>query len=210
MVVEIKKSMHSKDIFLQTKFCKSSISVKDLLPDIGTEVAFCGRSNSGKSTVLNSLTGNKKMAKTSKTPGRTKAINFFSIDTSLNKRIVDLPGYGFAKVSKNKRREWGKVIDQYLNYRKSLKGLVIVMDIRHPFKDSDISLIEWSKKNNIPLKILLNKADKVSKNKIKNEISMSNKTLKKLSVVGEAQAFSAKSMIGIEQLKEELTDWFEN
>jgi len=202
--------MHSKDIFLQTKFCKSAISVKDLLPDSGTEVAFCGRSNSGKSSVLNSLTGNKKMAKTSKTPGRTKAINFFSIDTSLNKRIVDLPGYGFAKVSKNKRKEWGKVIGQYLNYRKSLKGLIIVMDIRHPFKDSDISLIEWSKKTNIPLKILLNKADKVSKNIIKNEVSKSNKTLKKLSAVGEAQAFSAKSLMGLEELKEDLTDWFEN
>lgn len=200
--------MRTRDIFSQTKFSKSAISVKDLPSDRGSEVSFCGRSNSGKSSVLNALTGNKNLARTSKTPGRTQALNIFTVDSALENRIVDLPGYGFAKVSKDKRREWGRVIGKYLNSRKSLKGLVVIMDIRHPFKNSDLSLIEWSKETQIPLKVLLNKADKISKNKVINEVMKGNQTLKDLSALGEAQAFSAKSLIGLDELKESLLAWF--
>jgi len=200
--------MRTTDIFFQTKFIKSAISVKDLPTDTGSEVSFCGRSNSGKSSVLNVLTGNKKLAKTSKTPGRTQSMNVFSLDPSCENRIVDLPGYGFANVSKAMRKEWGKVIGQYLNSRKSLKGIVIIMDIRHPFMNSDLTLIEWSRETNTPFKILFNKADKFSKNKAIKEVTKGNHTLEKLNVFGEIQVFSSKSLVGLNEFKESLSNWF--
>ena len=121
--------MKTKDIFTNTRFIGSFTSYEDLPVDKGDEVAFCGRSNSGKSSVINDLTENKKLAKTSKTPGRTQAINLFCLKNNESKRLIDLPGYGYAKVSKSKREEWGLIIDEYLNLRESLRGLIIIMDI---------------------------------------------------------------------------------
>tara|TARA_B100001013_G_scaffold249536_1_gene154923 strand:+ start:1770 stop:2378 length:609 start_codon:yes stop_codon:yes gene_type:complete len=201
--------MNTKDIFLNTQFSKSAISVKDLPSDIGSEISLCGRSNSGKSSVLNTLASNKKLAKTSKTPGRTQAMNVFSLNSSSENRIIDLPGYGFANVSKDMRKEWGRIINQYLNYRKSLKGIVIIMDIRHSFRDSDLSLIEWSIETHTPVRVLLNKADKIPKNKVITEVRKGNHFLKKLNVFGDAQAFSAKSLIGVDELKVNLLSWLE-
>ena len=200
--------MNRTDIFFQTKFLKSAFSIQDLPDDIGSEVSFCGRSNSGKSSVLNALTGNKKLAKISKTPGRTQSMNIFSLDPSLQKRIVDLPGYGFARVSKSMRRDWGQVIGQYLKIRKSLKGIVVIMDIRHPFMDSDLNLISWSNENNIPLKILFNKADKFPKNKTIEQVVKGNHALKKLKVFGEIQVFSSTNLTGLDEFKESLSSWF--
>jgi len=199
--------MNTKDIFLNTQFSKSAISVKDLPSDIGSEISLCGRSNSGKSSVLNTLASNKKLAKTSKTPGRTQAMNVFSLNSSSENRIIDLPGYGFANVSKDMRKEWGRIINQYLNYRKSLKGIVIIMDIRHSFRDSDLSLIEWSIETRTPVRVLLNKADKIPKNKVITEVRKGNHFLKKLNVFGDAQAFSTKSLIGVDELKVNLLSW---
>ena len=201
--------MKSRNIFLQTKFLISAFSLKDLPDDLGSEVAFCGRSNSGKSSVLNALTGNKKLAKTSKAPGRTQAINIFSIDSLNKQRITDLPGYGFAKVSKQTRREWGKLIGSYLNTRISLKGLVIIMDIRNPFKESDLTLIEWSSKTEIPILIVLNKSDKLSNNKLAASVNKANLALEGMGIVGKALPFSAKKFTGLENLADGLVEWFD-
>jgi len=201
--------MNSQNIFSNTRFLLSGFSLKDLPEDQGIEIAFCGRSNSGKSSVLNALARNKKLAKTSKTPGRTQAINIFSLDDQKTRRITDLPGYGFAKVSKKTQKEWAGFINDYLNFRKSLRGLVIIMDIRHPFKESDLTLIDWCHKTNTALLILLNKSDKLSKGRVKEEVKKANSTIKEMNLIGEAIAFSSKNSIGLEVLTDFLGDWLE-
>tara|TARA_B100001142_G_scaffold323262_1_gene372987 strand:+ start:2967 stop:3581 length:615 start_codon:yes stop_codon:yes gene_type:complete len=189
--------MTTKDIFTNARFIGSFPSCEDLPTDAGDEIAFCGRSNSGKSSVINALTKNKKLAKTSKTPGRTQAINLFCLKDDESKRLIDLPGYGYAKVSKSKRQEWGLVIDEYLNMRKSLKGLVIIMDIRHPLKESDQMLLDWCKETQTPFLMILNKADKLSKNKSYNEQEKIKKLLGEIGVFYEIIAFSSKDFYGL-------------
>ena len=205
----LNRAMNSQNIFSNTRFLLSGFSLKDLPEDQGIEIAFCGRSNSGKSSVLNALARNKKLAKTSKTPGRTQAINIFSLDYQKMRRIADLPGYGFAKVSKKTQKEWAGFITDYLNFRKSLRGLVIIMDIRHPFKESDLTLIDWCHKTNTALLILLNKSDKLSKSRVKEEVKKANSTIKEMNLIGEAIAFSSKKNIGLEGLTDLLGDWLE-
>ena len=195
--LQFKTDMTTKDIFTNTRFVGSFPSHEDLPLDEGDEIAFCGRSNSGKSSVINALTKNKKLAKTSKTPGRTQAINLFCLKNNENKRLIDLPGYGYAKVSKSKRQEWGLVIDEYLNQRESLKGLVIIMDIRHPLKDSDQMLIKWCQETQTPFLVLLNKADKFSKNKSFSELQKTKKLMKGITVFHEIIAFSSKDFLGL-------------
>ena len=196
--------MTTKDTFTNAMFIGSFPSHKDLPDDLGDEIAFCGRSNSGKSSVINALTNNKKLAKTSKTPGRTQSINLFCLKNNENKRLIDLPGYGYAKVSKSTRTEWSLIIDEYLNSRKSLHGLVVIMDIRHPFKDSDKILINWSKKTKTPLLVILNKADKLSKNQSRIELEKSKKLMKEISVDFEIMAFSSKDLNGLNELRKSL------
>ena len=205
----LNKAMNSQNIFSNTRFLLSGFSLKDLPEDQGIEIAFCGRSNSGKSSVLNALAKNKKLAKTSKTPGRTQAINIFCLDEQKLRRIADLPGYGFAKVSKKTQKEWAGFITDYLNFRKSLKGLVIIMDIRHPFKESDLALIDWCHQTDTPLLILLNKADKFSTSKVKEEVKKANSAIKEMNLVGQAIAFSSKKSIGFKGLTDSLMDWFD-
>jgi len=208
-VFNLNKAMNSQNIFSNTRFLLSGFSLKDLPEDQGIEIAFCGRSNSGKSSVLNALAKNKKLAKTSKTPGRTQAINIFCLDEQKMRRIADLPGYGFAKVSKKTQKEWARFITDYLNFRKSLKGLVIIMDIRHPFKESDLALIDWCHQTDTPLLILLNKADKFSTSKVKEEVKKANSAIKEMNLVGQAIAFSSKKSIGFKGLTDSLMDWFD-
>ena len=205
----LNKAMNSQNIFSNTRFLLSGFSLKDLPEDQGIEIAFCGRSNSGKSSVLNALAKNKKLAKTSKTPGRTQAINIFCLDEQKMRRIADLPGYGFAKVSKKTQKEWARFISDYLNFRKSLKGLVIIMDIRHPFKESDLALIDWCHQTDTPLLILLNKSDKFSTSKVKEEVKKANSAIKEMNLVGQAIAFSSKKSIGFKGLTDSLMDWFD-
>ena len=201
--------MNSQNIFSNTRFLLSGFSLKDLPEDRGIEIAFCGRSNSGKSSVLNALAGNKKLAKTSKTPGRTRAINIFCLDDQKMRRIADLPGYGFAKVSKKTQKEWARFINDYLTFRKSLRGLVVIMDIRHPFKESDLTLIDWCSETNTPLLIVLNKSDKLSKSGVLREVEKANLMLKQMNLKGQALGFSSTKTTGIEKLDEKLKRWFD-
>ena len=193
--------------FLQNSFFMVSYpSYEDLPTDTGSEIAFCGRSNCGKSSVLNAITNNKKLAKTSKTPGRTQSINVFKIDKDKNYKIIDLPGYGYAKVSKSMRADWGISIDNYLNKRKSLKALVIIMDIRHPFKDDDLTLINWCEAKDLPLIILLNKSDKLSKNKANHEKLKALEILKGLSTESVVISTSATKKDGVKELIETMVE----
>ena len=196
--------MVSNTFLENSNFIGSFPSFESLPKDIGSEIAFCGRSNCGKSSVLNALTNNKKLAKTSKTPGRTQSINVFEIDKNKQFKIIDLPGYGYAKVSKSIRADWGVSIDNYLNKRKCLKALVIIMDIRHPLKEDDLTLINWCEANNLPLIVLLNKSDKLSKNKASREQLLAINELEGLSTKYFVLITSAKTKEGVNELIETM------
>lgn len=186
-------------------FLKSVAKLKQLPKDQGAEVAFIGRSNSGKSTAINSITGKKGLAKTSKTPGRTQLLNFFQIDDYL--RLVDLPGYGFANVPSNIQADWEKNIAIYLKTRKSLKGLIITMDIRHPLKKPDQAMLTWASHYQIPVHILLTKADKLSRNQAVNTLKATIQQLTTLGLSFEIQIFSASKSIGIKDARHRILTW---
>ena len=192
--------------FHNAAFIGSYPTSADLPKDEGSEIAFCGRSNCGKSSVLNALTNNKKLAKTSKTPGRTQAINVFEIISEKNFKIIDLPGYGYAKVSKKMRSAWGQEIEEYLTSRECLKALCIIMDIRHPFKEDDLNLIDWCENRALPMILLLNKSDKLSKNKVSQAVMNAKKILGSLSIKHYVIATSATNKTGIEDLLESIND----
>ena len=196
--------MDSRNFLENSTFIGSYPSFESLPEDAGSEIAFCGRSNCGKSSVLNAITNNKKLAKTSKTPGRTQSINVFEIDKNKQFKIIDLPGYGYAKVSKSIRADWGVSIDNYLNKRKCLKALVIIMDIRHPLKEDDLTLINWCEANNLPLIVLLNKSDKLSKNKASQEQLLAINELEGLSTKYFVLITSAKTKEGVNELIETM------
>ena len=149
--------------FEQIEFLKSVLALSGLPDDEGIEIAFAGRSNAGKSSALNAITNIKKLAKTSKTPGRTQTINLFKID--FRRRLVDLPGYGYAKVPLSLKRNWEKVLSEYLQTRQCLKGLCLIMDIRHPMTSLDEHMIQWAIQSELPTHILLTKSDKFSRGK---------------------------------------------
>jgi len=140
------------------KYMLGADNLRQLPDDTGIEVAFAGRSNAGKSSALNRLTGQRSLARTSKTPGRTQLINLFSLVDGC--RLVDLPGYGFARVSRSVKEHWQKTLSLYLQERQSLKALVILMDIRHPCKEMDLSMINWALSANLDVLVLLSKSDR--------------------------------------------------
>ncbi|WP_143870804.1 ribosome biogenesis GTP-binding protein YihA/YsxC [Catenovulum sediminis] len=189
------------------KFLISAPSIEALSEDSGYEVAFAGRSNAGKSSALNTLTAQKGLARTSKTPGRTQLINVFSLDDE--RRLVDLPGYGFAKVPLAVKEKWQKSLGEYLQKRECLVGLVVLMDIRHPMKDLDQDLIYWAVDSQLPVLVLLTKADKLKQ-------GARNATLKQireasLAFCGDVsvELFSSLKGTGVKQLTQKLDDWFE-
>ena len=192
-------------VFPLTVFLKSVAQLDQLPTDQGVEVAFIGRSNSGKSTAINSITGKKGLAKTSKIPGRTQLLNFFQINEQL--RLVDLPGYGFANVPNDKKTDWEKTIATYLKTRKSLKGLVITMDIRHPLKDRDQAMLTWASHYQIPVYILLTKADKLTRNQAENVLKLTTQQLATLNQPYEIQIFSATKSIGLTSVRQRILNW---
>lgn len=199
--------MCSDIVFSRASFSQSAPSIRECPPETGVEVAFAGRSNAGKSSAINALTNNSKLARTSKTPGRTQLINFFSL--SATQRLVDLPGYGYAKVSREMKEQWQRHLSEYLRERQSLKGLVLLMDIRHPLQEFDTTMINWAAEANMPVHILLTKADKLSRgpaNTVRLDVL---KYLKQsgLEELVTAQCFSALKNTGIDELKAKLQSW---
>ena len=187
--------------FNQATFWKSAAKLSDCPRDIGAEVAFCGRSNAGKSSAINKLTNQSKLARTSKTPGRTQLINFFTLPDDL--RLVDLPGFGYARVPTAVKQGWHQQMDTYLRERQSLKGLILLMDIRHPLTEFDETMINWSQMANIPLHILLTKADKLKRGPQQNTLLKVRKSLAEPMTL---QVFSATKNIGIDVLQKRLTE----
>ncbi|MEW6983956.1 ribosome biogenesis GTP-binding protein YihA/YsxC [Colwelliaceae bacterium 6471] len=187
-------------------FTISAPDIRKLPADVGIEVAFAGRSNAGKSSALNTLTNQKGLARTSKTPGRTQLINVFEI--AENKRLIDLPGYGFAKVPLEMKKKWQKALGEYLEKRDCLKGLVVLMDIRHPLKDLDFDLINWAAEGNLPVLALLTKSDKLSQGKQSAEVLKVKKELAKLNADIKVQAFSSLKRSGVDQATAVINQWF--
>lgn len=192
--------------YSKAKFFTSAPDIKHLKDDSGIEVAFAGRSNAGKSSALNTLTRQKNLARTSKTPGRTQLINVFELEA--DKRLVDLPGYGYAKVPLAMKQKWQRSLGEYLQRRKSLKGLVVLMDIRHPYKDIDQDLIHWAVDAGIPVLALLTKADKLKSGKRKAQLLMAREAA--LAFCGDVtvQTFSALNKHGLPELEAVLNQWF--
>ena len=196
-------------MFLKINFDRSCPTEQFFPDDEGVELAICGRSNSGKSSVLNMLANQKKLAKTSNTPGRTQSINFFYVNEDSSKKLVDLPGYGYAKASKKIQKEWGQQITKYMASRKSLKGIILIMDVRHPLQESDLNFIAWCEQYNLPMQILLNKSDKLSKNKASQELlKCVEKTAHNL-LLDRPMLLSAKTASGAKELSKKILDWME-
>ena len=189
------------------RFLISADKLSQCPDDSGAEVAFAGRSNAGKSSAINALTNNGKLARTSKTPGRTQLINFFDLNIE-GLRLVDLPGYGYAKVPIAMKEHWQKHLDQYLQQRASLKGVVLVMDIRHPMKEFDLMMVEWCQSTQVPLHVLLTKADKLKRGPAQSMVLSLRKEL--TAVLGDKvtiQSFSALKRSGIDTLSARLDEW---
>ena len=196
-------------MFLKINFDRSCPGEQFFPDDEGIELAICGRSNSGKSSILNMLANQKKLAKTSNTPGRTQSINFFKVNEDSLKKLVDLPGYGYAKASKKMQKEWGQQITKYMASRKSLRGIILIMDVRHPLQESDLNFIAWCEQYNLPMQILLNKSDKLSKNKASQELmKCTEKTAHNL-LLDRPMLLSAKTASGAEELSKKILDWME-
>lgn len=189
-----------------TRFNTSASKLSQCPEDNGAEVAFAGRSNAGKSSAINTLT-NAKLARTSKTPGRTQLINFF--DTNIEGvRIVDLPGYGYAKVPMAMKEHWQKHLNDYLQSRQCLRGVVLMVDIRHPLKEFDQMMIEWCTEAQMPLHILLTKSDKLNRGAAQNALLKMKQALDvKNNPHLTIQAFSALKKSGVDQLREQLNHW---
>lgn len=196
----------SENLYAKAVFLKSAAKVIHLPEDTGYEVAFAGRSNAGKSSALNCLTGIKGLARTSKTPGRTQLINLFTLDDQ--RRLVDLPGYGYAKVALQVKIEWQKNLAQYLEERQSLKGLILLMDVRHPLKDLDQMMVDWALGRDLPVHILLTKADKLSRSEVKNTVLKVRKHYELAEHLISIQAFSSLKKEGVNELIALLNRWF--
>ncbi|MFK8076807.1 MAG: ribosome biogenesis GTP-binding protein YihA/YsxC [Granulosicoccus sp.] len=191
-------------VYFSAEF-ESSASDPYHCPSSLVEVAFAGRSNAGKSSAINAITRNGKLARTSKTPGRTQLINHFSLKD--DRYLVDLPGYGYAQVSKSQQKKWQAAMTQYLVSRDSLQGLILVMDIRHPLTDSDWQLIELQQRGHAGLHILLTKSDKLSKNQIAKSVSSVQAKLSEADIEATLQDFSALKKQGIDDVHSILDQW---
>lgn len=191
--------------YRQARYLLSAPSIADAPTDEGMEVAFAGRSNAGKSSAINALTDNKSLARTSKTPGRTQQLNFFTLTD--NKRLVDLPGYGYAKVSNAMKKRWQHHMTEYLIQRQSLQGLVLVMDSRHPLSEYDQELLSLLQHTDLKIHILLTKSDKLSKNQAQKTLYQVANAIESAGMTASLQTFSALKKQGIEDLKQVLDEW---
>ncbi len=193
--------------FNLARYTQSAPSIRECPPEGGREVAFAGRSNAGKSSAINTLTNNSRLARTSKTPGRTQLINFFAVDEDT--RLVDLPGYGYAKVSQQMKEQWQAHLSEYLHKRQCLAGLVVVMDIRHPMSEYDTMMINWAVEVEMPVHLLLTKADKLGRGPANNTLLQVRQSLQQAGVddLVSAQCFSSLKKTGLEELRSRVSDW---
>jgi GTP-binding protein len=186
-------------------FLQSASNLGNAPSDTGSEVAFAGRSNAGKSSAINTLTANRKLARTSRTPGRTQLINFFSLSDS--QRLVDLPGYGYAKVPLKMKQEWNRHMANYLQKRQSLRGLILLMDIRHPLTDADEQMIGWAATAQMPIHALLTKADKLKRGPAKATLLSVQGRLSEFGDLASVQLFSSLKGDGLPALRTKLKTW---
>lgn len=195
--------------YQSAKFLLSVGNIRSLPPDNGREVAFAGRSNAGKSSAINTLTRQTGLARTSKTPGRTQLLNFFQIDD--DSRLVDLPGYGYAKVSDKVKRQWYQLLDDYLSSRQCLQGLVLLMDIRHPLKEFDCTMLQWCSDSNMPALVVLTKSDKLKSGAIKSaRLQVSRAIAEQFGGADiEIITFSSLKKLGVSDLAQVLDRWLE-
>ncbi len=194
----------------QATFLLSATDFAGMPPDEGGEVAFVGRSNAGKSSAINALVGRRNLARTSKTPGRTQQLNFFRLDES--RRLVDLPGYGYAKVPLALKQRWERLIERYLQRRRSLCGLVVVVDCRRGVGAADLTLLRWCAAASVPAHVLLTKADKLSRGAASAALLATRRLLAQeqetSSIPCTVQLFSAPKRQGVEELQARLESWF--
>lgn len=192
--------------FHATKFLTSANQLNQLPDPQGHEVAFAGRSNAGKSSALNSLTSQSTLARTSKTPGRTQLINYFEVDPE--SFLVDLPGYGYAKVPERIRLHWQAIIQGYFETRKNLSGLIMMMDVRHPMTALDVQMLRWCESQELRTHILLTKADKLKRGPAKTSLFKVEEALKEFSMPATVQLFSATDhTVGLQDALKVLNEW---
>ena len=191
--------------YQQTRFILGTPDARRAPPDEGVEVAFAGRSNAGKSSALNVLTGQRALARISKAPGRTREINFFEVQEGI--RLVDLPGYGYAKVSRSMKQQWQRNISTYLETRQSLGGVIVLMDARHPLKEIDQQILGWCHAADLLTHVLLTKSDKLKRGPAKAALLQTRKALQTLHPEATVQLFSAHTRDGAEELQRVLDEW---
>jgi len=191
--------------YRHAEFLTSAAKLSQCPPDEGWEIAFAGRSNAGKSSAINSLTRNSKLARTSKTPGRTQLINFFQLSDC--QRLVDLPGYGFAKVPLAVKANWTRLMEGYLQHRQSLRGLVLLMDVRHPLQAFDRQLVDWAIAAGMPTHILLTKSDKLKRGPANNSLLAVRRELQSHQELISVQLFSSLKHSGHEELLAVINQW---
>ena len=197
----------SSPFYRQARFLTSAARLHQCPSDEGYEVAFAGRSNAGKSSAINAICDHKGLTKVSKTPGRTQLINFFELDEQ--RRLVDLPGYGYAKVSVQVKKAWQENLAEYLEKRRCLKGLILLMDVRHPLREFDLQMLEWASHMDLPTYVLLTKADKLKRGPASASLLKVKKTLKTMDGRFSAQLFSALKRTGIDEVHRVLDSWLE-
>jgi GTP-binding protein len=195
----------SKNPFRAARYLMNAHRLDQLPADVGAEIAFSGRSNAGKSSALNAICDHEGLARTSKTPGRTQQIVVFPLDET--HRLIDLPGYGYAKVPERLREHWRTTIDAYLRTRRSLRGVVIVMDARHPLREFDRSMLEFSRATGRASLCLLSKADKLSRSESARVLAAVRKELATFASAADAQLFSSSSGAGVEEARARLAQW---
>ncbi len=191
--------------YRQARFLTSAARISQAPADTGMEVAFAGRSNAGKSSAINVICGQKNLARTSKTPGRTQLLNFFQLDDQ--RRLVDLPGYGYAKVAERVKSQWQAVLAEYLQQRRALRAIVLLMDIRHPMKAFDRQMLEWNSHHGLPTHILLTKADKLKRGAAKGALMSVRKAAGEIGGEVSVQRFSALRKEGLDEVYAVLDRW---
>lgn len=193
--------------YRQASFITSAAKLEQSPPDQGSEVAFAGRSNAGKSSAINAICDHKSLARTSRTPGRTQLLNFFHLDEE--RRFVDLPGYGYAAVAQDIKQTWQGALADYLEQRECLRGLILVMDTRNPLKDYDIQLLDWANHIGLPVHVLLTKVDKVKRVEQLKVLDQVQELLREYSIDFSVQTFSSLKRWGVDEAHEKLDQWFD-